>query len=209
MWNQISNIFNEIDAWRHTNNEHCRLGPIGIVESLCPLVRPVATAWLASMLCTNRPPVENVLFVSFELLQSGVEGEDFPVASLFNQADQTLTSTVDCIYVKEELDADHLTIRVNGCELWCSDYVGCIHGDVLKSEAVSRRCCAFQKIVDARRSLESTQLPGESEMVSPKAIVEEQEREVKESFTLQSIIEGRDEVGSDLRGVGRFGYLRG
>ena len=125
------------------------------------------------MLCTNRSSVEYVLFMPYELLQSGVEGEDFPIASLFNQADQTLTGAVNCIYVQEELHANNLAICINGCKLWCPDDVGCIHCDTLESEAVSRRCCAFKKIVDARRSLESTQLPGESEMVSPKAVVQE------------------------------------
>lgn len=88
------------------------------------------------MLCANRSSVEYVLFVPFELLQSGIKGEDFPVASIFNQANQTLTGTVDCIYVKEELHADDLAICINGCKLWCSDYVGCIHRDVLESETV-------------------------------------------------------------------------
>jgi hypothetical protein len=89
------------------------------------------------MLCTNRASVEDVLFVSLELLQSGVEREDFPAASFFDQADQALTGTVHCIYGKEELYANDLAICINGRELWCSDYVGYIHSDFLESETVS------------------------------------------------------------------------
>lgn len=89
------------------------------------------------MFCANRPFIEDILFVSLELLQSCVEREDFPVATFFDKSDQTLTSAVDRIEGKEELHANDFAFGINGRELWCSDYVGCIHSDILESKSVS------------------------------------------------------------------------
>lgn len=89
------------------------------------------------MFCANGPFVENILFMSLELLQSGVEGKHFPVAGFFDQTNQTLAGTVGCFQGEEELHANNFAICINGRELRCSDYVGRIHSDLLKSETVS------------------------------------------------------------------------
>lgn len=117
------------------------------------------------------------LFVTAKLLESCVQGKDLPLTTLLDKARKANTSAEDRLDSDEELDTGDVSGGVDGHNLGSADSCGAIDGKLLQPEAILGAGAALEKLLDARRALDSAEDPRKREVVAPVAVIDKELRE--------------------------------